>query len=41
MNHVLHGLIGKCVFVYIDNIVVFSRLVLEHAEHLKLVLARL
>lgn len=37
MNQVLGPLIMKCVFVYIDDIVVFSRNMEEHLEHLRLV----
>ena len=38
MNRVLAGLIGKICFVYIDDIVIFSRNPEEHAYHLHLVL---
>ena len=41
MNHTLYDLIGKCCFVYIDDIVVFSKTPQEHAEHLKLIFERL
>jgi hypothetical protein len=41
MNRVLHGLIGKICFVYIDDIIIFSSSVHEHAAHLELVMARL
>ena len=41
MESVLHGLIGKCCFVYIDDVIVYSRNTQEHAEHLELVLQRL
>ena len=41
LNKVLSGLIGKICFVYIDDIVIFSRSEKEHAEHLKLVFQRL
>ena len=41
MNSVLSGLIGRICFCYIDDIVIFSRSVEEHAYHLNQVLERL
>ena len=41
MDKVLHGLIGSCCFVYLDDIIVYSRDPDEHAQHLALVLGRL
>lgn len=41
MNRVLHGLTGQICFVYIDDIVIFSKTAEEHAEHLRQVLERL
>ena len=41
MNKVLSGLIGKICMVYIDDIVIFSNNVEQHAYHLSLVLERL
>ena len=41
MDKVLHGLIGVCCFVYIDDIIIYSRNAAEHAHHLKLVMDRL
>ena len=38
---VLTGLIGRCVMLYIDDIVVFSKTEEEHAKHLREVLQRL
>ena len=35
MNRILLPLIGKCLFVYIDDIVVYSRSLEEHLYHLK------
>ena len=35
MNRILLPLIGNCLFVYIDDIVVYSKSVEEHLEHLK------
>ena len=41
IDRVLHGLISKCCFVYIDNIIIYSRNVTEHAYHLILVMDKL
>ena len=41
MDKVLQGLIGKCCFVYLDDIVIHSTTPEQHAEHLSLVLQRL
>ena len=41
MNKVLSGLIGKCCFVYLDDIVVFSTSAREHSEHLNIIFQRL
>jgi hypothetical protein len=41
MNTLLHGLIGKCVVVYLDDILVYSRNAADHLRDLKLVLDRL
>ncbi len=41
MDGVLHGLLGRCCYVYIDDIVIFSRDPEEHARHLAQVLTRL
>lgn len=41
MNSVLSGLIGRICFCYIDDIVIFSRTMEEHAYHLSQVLERL
>lgn len=37
MDHVLRELKGKCCFVYIDDVVVYSRNETEHLQHLSLV----
>ena len=41
MNKILSGFIGKFVFVYLDDIVIYSQTPEEHAHHLRLVLNRL
>ena len=41
MDQVLAGLIGKCVFVYIDDILVYSDSVEDHKDHLQQVFDRL
>ncbi|KAL0463296.1 UNVERIFIED_CONTAM: Retrovirus-related Pol polyprotein from transposon [Sesamum latifolium] len=41
MNQVLHGFLDKFVVVYLDDIVIYSRTLAEHVEHLRQVLARL
>lgn len=41
MNSVLHGMIGTCVLVYIDDIIVFSDDFESHIKHVQLVLDRL
>ena len=35
MNRILLPLIGECLFVYIDDIVVYSKNIKEHIQHLK------
>jgi len=37
MNRTLVPFIGKCLLVYIDDIVVYSNSIEEHLNHLKLV----
>lgn len=37
MNRILKGLLGKCCFVYIDDIVVYSKDVQQHIKDLKAV----
>ena len=41
MDKVLAGLVGVCVLVYIDDLVIYSKDEISHAEHLKLVFERL
>ena len=41
MDRVLHRLIGVCCFVYIDDIIIYSRDAEEHAHYLKIVMDRL
>ena len=35
MDYILHDLIGECVFVYIDDIIVYSKNVEQHSRHLE------
>ncbi|KAL0401378.1 UNVERIFIED_CONTAM: Retrovirus-related Pol polyprotein from transposon [Sesamum latifolium] len=41
MNQVLHGFLDEFVVVYLNDIVIYSRTLAEHIEHLRQVLARL
>jgi len=41
MNFALNDLIGKCVLVYIDDLLIYSKNVEEHAKHLNQVLERI
>ncbi|KAL0371756.1 UNVERIFIED_CONTAM: Retrovirus-related Pol polyprotein from transposon [Sesamum calycinum] len=41
MNQVLHGFLDDFVVVYLDDIVIYSRTLVEHMEHLQQVLTRL
>lgn len=41
MNETLKGLIGKCVLVYLDDILIFSKNTKQHVMHLRLVLDRI
>jgi hypothetical protein len=37
MNHVLAPLLRKCVVVFIDNILIYSKTYSEHIQHIKMV----
>jgi F0F1-type ATP synthase beta subunit len=41
MNKVFMDELDKCVVVFIDNILVFSKTIEEHEEHLRIMLGRL
>ena len=41
MNRVLHGQIGRCCFVYLDDILIFSNSEEDHLQHLREVLTAL
>jgi hypothetical protein len=41
MNKVFMDVLGKCVVVFIDNILVFSKTAEDHEEHLRIVLEKL
>ena len=41
MNEVLSDLLDKCVVVYLDDILIYSRSIEEHEYHLCEVLSRL
>ncbi len=41
MDSVLEGLIGKICFVYVDDIIIFSKDIDEHIRHVQTVVERL
>ena len=41
MDRALHRLIGKCCFVYIDDVIIYIINAAEHIYHLRLVMRRL
>lgn len=38
MNTMLHPLLRKCILVFFDDILIFSKTEAEHMEHIRLVL---
>ena len=41
MNRIFDGLIGEIMFVYLDDIIIFSRTAEEHLKHVKIIVERL
>lgn len=41
MNEVFHDYLDKFVIIFVDDILVYSRMTEEHEKHLKMVLERL
>ena len=41
MNTVLDGLIGECCLVYLDDIIIYSKSIDEHLQHVKCIAERL
>src|SRR6266540_3636299 len=41
MNHVLHDHLGKFVMIYLDDVVIYSKNMAEHEQHLDWILGQL
>jgi hypothetical protein len=41
VNHTLHSLLGRCVVVYLDDILIFSKSLEEHVDHVNQVMSLL
>ena len=41
MNHILHDHLGEFVMVYLDDVVIYSKSMVEHIKHLDWILGQL
>ncbi len=41
MNHILHDYLGKFVIVYLDDVVIYSKSMIEHVKHLDWIFGQL